>query len=49
MELAVHLVRRLIVCFGINLKSPSVLLRQGKADAKKAKVYGKIGKKIIQM
>lgn len=22
---------------------------QGKADAKKAKVYGKIGKKIIQM
>ena len=25
------------------------VLMQGKADAKKAKVYGKIGKKIIQM
>jgi hypothetical protein len=26
-----------------------LLLLQGKADAKKAKVYGRIGKKLIQM
>lgn len=30
-------------------RSAKIALRKGKADAKKAKVYGKIGKKIIQI
>jgi len=30
-------------------RSAKIAVRKGKADAKKAKVYGRIGKKIIQM
>ncbi|KAG2500500.1 hypothetical protein HYH03_001278 [Edaphochlamys debaryana] len=41
--------RQLVAPVEMGRRSAKIALRKGKSDAKKAKIYGRIGKKIIQL